>query len=420
MTAQWIEVFGESRAFTVDRKNISKDFHFVLYEGEFGDFSHGMSAQDFNGIEYWLDDIPVQEAVMERVRGFIPLFFEFAIGNGQSVILYISTVKATQLNWGAWEIHMTFDIPDDNGKDSGGGDPSQNSDGDNLSEEYTQISCNGEATEKKIQQARVMECEMSNKIFNDWDALPDAGKPPKPWVISEVGSNAFIGQTKNSIEGETIFGRTFSMNITQYMSPRKLTYAYVRRLTRLIATVNNKDFFGFAPGSILFKGYTFAGHIYQNIPVTLNFDHKANFRFSKTLPTTLTPTIDQRDNTGRLITESQFDIINEPEFEDSIIGYNGGVDRSRPLVTAPFRAFSQNIALRNTNYFEPEADFGANFIKWPYNGINNINGVHSGWSIIDYKYVDSINAAIASPIKAPAYRTILMPYDYSDFSEFQL
>jgi len=151
MTAQWVEIYGESRAFTVDRKNISKDFVFVVYDGTYNDFSHGMSAQDFNGIEYWLDDVPVQTAVMERVRGFIPLFFEFVVSQGLSYILYVSTVRVTQLNWGAWEVHMTFDIPEDNGKDQGGGDEGDNAEGDDLSEEYTQISLNGETTEKKIQ-----------------------------------------------------------------------------------------------------------------------------------------------------------------------------------------------------------------------------------------------------------------------------
>jgi len=266
-----------------------------------------------------------------------------------------------------------------------------------------------------------MESEMSSKLYSDWNALGAGVRPARPSIIDMVGDNAFIGATKNGIEGATIFGRSFSMQVTQYMSPKKLTYAYVRLLTRLIATLNDRDFFGFAPGSMLFRGYTLAGHLYQNIPVTFSFDHKANFRFSESLPTLLANTQDERNSSGKLVTDYQFDILNEPEFKDTIIGYRGSPSpdfgAQALLVTHPTGSKSEPILYRATN--NQEKYLLSNYY-WPYNGINDINGVHSGWSIIDYKYAETIDAGVGSSIKTPTYRTILQPYEYSNFRAFKL
>jgi len=48
-------------------------------------------------------------------------------------------------------------------------------------------------------------------------------------------------------------------------------------------------------------------------------------------------------------------------------------------------------------------------------------GVHSGWSIVDYRYKKVIQVNVASGvIRAPSHRLIFEHYEYQDFNAFLL
>lgn len=416
MTAKWVEIYEDSRGFTIDRQNISKDFVFVVYEDDgtesFADNVVGPAY--FDGIEMFLDDDVIHYEVMRKIRGYIPLYFEFVISNSKIFILFISTCRVTQLHWGAWEVRMTFDIPENNNQQ-----PKDDEQPDELTNEFVQIAFNGSAEERKIQSALVTECTYSKDKYATWLAAPAGTRGPAPTIPYLPDTKCLIGHSKDGIEGAQIFGRHFSFQIIQYMSPQKLKSAYVRKLTRMITCLNDRDFFGFAAGSIMFKGYQAQGDLFQNVPVTFEFDHRPNFLLASTTPTTLADPEDQRDSNGRLVTTDQYDIIAEPSFASTWIG--DGQAGLVPNFTAPGEIKEAVLAATHATAFSTTADNGtlAGF-HWPYEGIGRIIGVHSGWSIISYLYEAKIDVNVGSNLLVPSYRVIYQPYEYTNFRDLDL
>jgi hypothetical protein len=360
------EVFGESRGFTINRQTVTKDFVFRVSSDWFVDWaeSHYLPGTD---LEMLYDDKVMQQQLLPIFYGVVPMIFMFYISETEYQLLYCASLSAKQINWTTWEIKVTYDIPDDNGSNQGGGSGGATgpSDGEQNSTKFTQVSFNGSVTTEKIQKARVVECQRA-KSRPGTEALPYTN-----------GSYGIIGYSEDGIEGAEVYVRSFKFQITQYMPPTMLTYSYIRRLSRLMTCLNNKPFFGFAPGSVMFMGYSGEGDLYQAVPVTLEFEVKPNFKFSDTTEALANPNDEVQYVGGKkvIVTTNQFDTIYEPEFPST---------QEAAMVTSPA-------------------------------------GVHPGWSIVSYEYAPQIlSNTRGRVIRVPSHRIILKHYKYADFIQFQL
>lgn len=363
------EILGESRSFTISRDSVSKEFTFVVSSNMFLKFAETapLPGTDFTMI---FDDNIVQQKIIPLFQGEIPLSYLFMISETQGVLLYAASITATQLSWETWKLQVTYDLPPDNGESNGGGGGSTGpSDGEQNSEKFTQLSFNTGVTTERIQRAKVVEIQKS--VANPVTALPLA-----------VNTVALIGESDEGVEGADVYKRTFKFQITQYMPPTKLTYSYVRRLSRLTTTINDKPFFGFAAGSVMFVGGSGDGDIFHTVPVTLEYEVQPNFVFSQTLPDLpATPEDEIAFVSGvkTIVTRNQRDRIFEPEFPDTIAA-----------------ALPENLE-------DPP-----------------IEGTHSGWSIISYLYNSQINTGSKKVLRIPSHRVIYQHYFFMDFNFFEL
>jgi hypothetical protein len=363
--AKIIELFG-SRAWSVDRSNITKDFSFAIHTEDLGEFVDAAVLEDYNGIEMLMDDNEMQFAVFQVFSPVAPPFLMFPmIEDELIVILTLSSIKATQINWETWRLDLTYDI--EQGGENQGGGASGPSNGEANSTEFTQLSFNSTLVEKKIQTAIVREVQKSSKSTLAALVVP-------PGVA--VGQLAFLGLSEEGIEGATIYEREFSFSITQYMAPTKLTYEYVRRISRISGCLNSGTWFGFPRGSVMAFGASGAGTLYQRVPVTIEFQVKPNFKLVEGA-TSLQP------------------------ITDTYVG------------TAPNKTFTV------TDKFDQIDDrpFPTTAVD---TGLPGGAGVHSGWSIVDYRRVNEVNDTAKTNMVVPWLRIITQPYEYRDYAEYQL
>lgn len=180
-----------------------------------------------------------------------------------------------------------------------------------------------------------------------------------------VGRRAPIGHTIDGVEGAPVYVRAFSFTITAYFAASQLTFPYVRRLYRMATTINNASFFGFPAGSVLFLEATATGDLFSVIPVTFAFEMRPNFKFSPSGPDTLMDP----------------DVDNEAEMFDT--------------------------------YFDPY--FPAPTASTPFPG-----GAFSGWSEVDYRYLNTTDDTAKMTLQKPVLRLIHKQYETSDFSKLEL
>ena len=384
MDITWIELHPESRNFEISRNSISKDFVFVITCDEPYDFVNNATTEYLPNTSLILynDDAVVQEQISAIFWQQIPIFFEFVVDDGYSVLLWISSLKATQLTWDQWKVECTFDVPSDNGANQGGTNSNDPND-EKHSDNYTQISFNAEVSQEKRQMGRIKEI---HKGLN---------RPSAELVASGklVDTRQLVGITDDGIEGYDCNIRTFRFSLVQYMKPTKLTYAYVRRLARLVTALNDYPFFGFPRLSVMCVGADGSGSIFQSVPVRLDFEYRPNFKFSRTIPTR---TIDGITETG---TPNLL-----PPIVDSYSGYD--VHGTQTLYLVPQYAIIYEPEFPTTTIINTEMDIG----------------VHSGWSIITYDYISNVEPNVPKPIKIPSIRTIYLPDEYVpiDFNYFLL
>lgn len=287
------ESYLESRKISIDKENTSQTIVATIC----GDF---LQEANVNAVGLVDDDV----VALRYAYQLMPLFYELPAFNGQTIIVIISKLDLEQINYRTWKITATYDVPN-NGGESGGGMGSKNignvgpdageNDGQGWSENFTQLSVNLSASTRNVKMSRqVLSCARSFSI--------GAGNIPYP-----VGRPAPIGHTNDGIEGAEVYEREFGFNITAYMPPAKLKYAYIRRIANMHATMNRYTFFGFPSGSVLFLEMDFSGDLYQVVPVTFSFKQKNNFKFSSSQATQLAPPDIQ----------GAYDIYYEPEFPDS-------------------------------------------------------------------------------------------------------
>ena len=378
MALKMIEIHKESRKFEVTRRSISKDFVFVVDDEEFLELAEEQEVADAD-LTLVLDDDVMQRRVLPYFISIIPVNYQFFLDENVYVFLYAASVRAEQLSWRQWKLYVTFDIPDDNGQSQGGGGgESGPADGEANSEEFTQFSFNCTAVFEKRQMGYLLEAQKAIRLL-----------PLLPSLVP--GQLQPIGETDNAIEGADQPIRSFTFEITQYMPPSKLTYKYKRRISRLVTAINLDNFFGNAPGSVMCVGANASGHLYQNVPVSLQFEIRPNFRiqgFGGVHSKAALEDIYTLDGNGKKIvnTLTQFDSYVENEF----------------LPTEVIHANHPNCG-------------GEPTLPLP-------NGVHSGWAHIAYRYDKVINVAAKGVPRLPSERYIYMPEEtiYMNFSEFLL
>lgn len=361
-----IEIHKESRKFEVTRRSISKDFVFVVDSEEFLELANEQEVADAD-LTLVLDDDVMQRRVLPYFISIIPVNYQFFLDENVYVFLYAASVRAEQLSWRQWKLYVTFDIPDDNGQSQGGGGgESGPADGEANSEEFTQFSFNCTANFEKRQLGYLVESQ--RRIGLPGTATLTAGKLQP------------IGETEDAIEGADQPIRSFTFEITQYMPPSKLTYKYKRRISRLVTSINKDTFFGNAPGSVMCVGANASGHLYQNVPVSLQFEIRPNFK---------------------IVSGGTRSIA---ALEDTYIAV-GGVK----LV---------NVSTQYDTYVD--ADFPGTL----FNSTDPVlpAGVHSGWSIVAYRYDKEIKTTEKAIVRRPSDRYIYMPEEviYVNFSEFLL
>ncbi len=362
------EVMGEgSRGFTVSRKSVSKKFVFTITSEEFvaNASSYPLPGTDLDMLD---DDSVLQRELIPIFWSQAPLTYLFWLSDTSAVMLYAADMDVEQINFSTWKVSITYDIPDDNGSSAlGGGFGDQGpSNGEQNSNNFTQLSFNGSTGTGQIQLAFLKEIQQSNAFAAE----------PMPYVVDRVHP---IGVSEDEVAGAELYTRQFRFQITQYMPPSKLTYSYIRRLSRMITCVNRYAFFGFAPGSVMFIGYSGQGDLYEAVPVTLEFEVKTNFKFvTAAFNTPANPDdvfVPGPGGTVSVDFSNQFDQIGDPEFPETTVSAIPGMAA----------------------------------------------GVHSGWSIVSYMYLKQLSAtSAAGVIRMPSHRLIYYHYKSQDFSFFLL
>jgi hypothetical protein len=365
-SVDYIEIEGESRNFSVSKKSISKTFVFVIQSETFL-ANATTSYLPGTNTELIFDDTSVQKELMGVFWGQFPTTYLFWLDDNNAVMLYADNMEAKQMNFARWRVSITYSIPDDNGSNlsigTGGGETGPSA-GEQNSQRYTQVSFNGSASKMTIQKAKVLECQKAL-------ALP-AGEA----IPFTAGFWYPIGVSEEEISGAEVYAREFKFQITQYLPPSRFTYAYVRRLSRLITCLNRFPFFGFAPESVMFMGYNGESDLYEIVPLTLEFEVKTNFAFY------------QQPNS----------IPTDPS--DDFVSSN-----------PPVIDYTQQYDIIGDSAFPPSAY--AN----PLMG----TGIYSGWSIVSYIYQKKILANSAGGIlRIPSHRTVYGYYDTQDFNQFLL
>jgi len=364
MDIRWIEVYGESRDFTVTRKSVSKIMTFIVTSEDFLDNADTQLIPGTDTLLYF-DDSEMQKEILPAFTGVVPIVYQFWIDPSTYIWLYVQEVSAKQLNFKQWKITVTFDVPEDNGQNNGGGGGDTGpSAGEKNSDEFTQISFNSEVKFEKKQTAFLAEIQ-------EYYGGPGLAS------LYTVGQPCFIGISDEGIEGYEQPVRSFTFEITQYLSPKFLTYEYCRKLARCAACLNSKPFFGFAPLSVMCMGAGASGHLFQNVPVTLQFEVRTNFKFKQSGTSKLAPIDDvyiyNADGSREVDYSTQYDTYAEPRFPDSAV---------------------------------------TNSLLAP--------GVHSGWSIVEYQYAAQVKSDSKRVVKLPTHRLVFIPEDMLavDFNEF--
>jgi hypothetical protein len=398
MDVEWIELHPDSRDFEITRQGISKNFKFVVTSNDFVE-NATLDYLPTTDLILINDDTVAQNEILAVFWQLIPIFFEFVVDDNFSVLLWMSSLRAKQINWNQWLVECTFDIPNDGGSNQGATDNPPDINSEKNTDQFTQISFNASLTQEKRQKAFIKQCSVRQ------DAPFAMGGGERLYCDGLKDKYRLIGQTDDSIEGYEANVRVFTFSITQYMKPNKLTYAYVRRLARLVGSINKDVFFGFAAYSVMCTGMDGSGTVYQAVPVTLDFEVKSNFSFVDELPErgtapnieygqpNLMPLLDDvyfppdENNIRKVDTTNQYTKIFEEEFMPSGVSNNG-------VVSPPTIVFHPGLAA----------------------------GVHSGWSQIYYEYMKKQITGEIKPIRIPNRRYTFMPDDqvYENFTNFLL
>lgn len=350
----FVEQYKESREQTVGTDSVSKTLVYKIT----ADWYSEAIQRDFGTLTEYNDDDLVHQAIYEN----FPWYREFPIQDGLFLLLILSSVSIKQINDDTWEATLVYELPETTQsflagdlselyKDYNLGPDKDENGGAGWSDQLTQLSFNSSVNEVHKTTSRFLR----TKHKADW--LPAGVAVPNNMVVNRP---APVGTTKDEIKGYNVFEREFKFQITQYFTPQRLKYSYVRTLYRLTGTLNSTVFFGFPAGSVLFMGASAEGDYVQNVPVTFEFAVRPNFHFVTTGTVLSDPNVDDP--------ALMFDKLSDPTFADT----------------------------------------------------TGLGAPYSGWSIVDYRYLPTPDADAKTIMMRPAFRFIHEAYEYMDFAKLQL
>jgi hypothetical protein len=299
------------------------------------------------------DDIEV----LKWAQNFLPPWRDLPAKDGYSTLCCLSDVSISQISssieHSTWKITATYSVPSNSGESAIGssrlyGPTDGPGGGENWSEEFTQVSCNisGGTVLRKNSLALVAKARNPDKSDQQ--------------VSYPINAPAPVGLSKEGIQGVEVPDVTFTFQITVYVSPSKLTYRYVRKLAKMYGCLNSDIFFGFPPKAVRFSGASFSGHLYQNIPLTFEFEQRNPFKFSQEGPgKSADPEVDDP--------LEFYDVVYDPQFS------------SQPP-----------------------------------------DGVFSGFDHIEYLFVDQIDEDAGVVILVPSHRLVHRVCEYAAFSSFEI
>jgi hypothetical protein len=374
---EFAEKHRDSRAISMDAESFDQEFSFFLW----GNFYESADIDPVFGPD---DDV----VALEAAYTIIPQFRFMPGYDGFLVLLTLTNIKLTSLQADHWLVEVTYGIPNGGGQFPGGYEetvPPIEDSGNEWSNKYVQIGFETSVAEV----TRTM-----SKMLLAKDASVWAGAVA-PYT---VGKGAPIGHHADGAEGGVAYEPTFTFNVTSYFTPSQLNYAYARRLFSMTGTINNRAFFGFAPGSVMFQGTSGQGDLFSIIPVTFNFEMKLNFFMSDTtssqiivpMTTPVPPAIPEETPPDQNGLPMMYRVINDPYFQSTL--FSG----------------------------EPWLEYNTNDWLFEAGGIN-ANSLFSGWSQIDYRYgPEKPDPATGLMIQEPIFRFIHRVQDYSDFKRLRI
>ena len=350
-----VEIYKESRDLDITIESASQEFKYVFC-GNFSDEAvEDPDDPDFFGIN---DD---HEAV-KYLQNIVPAFRLYPVGD-QFVSLGLAKINIKDRGLDKWEVTLVYDTlsleqvaaQGINGQPIEGGNEMGPSQGEpDNSNEFTQLSFNAQTSSEVKTNSRKLKAIAKSLV------VPADVNLPTFYVLDEP---APIGlDSDGNIEGTEVFQRDFTFQITQYFTPARLTYKYLRRLYKMAGTINEKKFFGFPPGSVLFKGGTTQGDMYSSVPVTFDFAVRANFTFRQANDTVLAAVGVEYDPADPSKTA---DKIGDPNFADDLTVYNG-------------------------------------------------------WDYVEYIWNDVPDTTAKMVLKRPDFRLVHSLYEFSDFDKLQL
>ena len=295
---------------------------------------------------------------LEQAYLYIPPSRSMPLYDGSSIILTLINMSVTRMQADVWKIEVQYGVPNTGGSSGGGYSQDPGDIGPNVgdyqkwSNQFIQLnfSVSSEMVQRKLSR-KVVACQRA--FGSPAGSVPYTQGQPGP-----------MGLTIDGVEGGDFYARQFDFGITAYLTPFQLSFAYVRRLYRMATTLNNKVFFGFPPGSVIFLEADASGDVFSIVPVNYTFKMRPNFKFS-------------RQNATQLV---------NPEQDDPTLMYD--------------------------SYYEPEFPDADN------SGIAGAGNAFSGWDDVDYLFKQVPNTGMTA--QKPSLRTIHRKYEFADFDKLEL
>ena len=344
LTFEFEEEFKSSRSIDISESSFTQDFVMFIC----GNFLDEAIDTPYYGPD---DDI----VALQAAYSIVPPNRTMPLYSGGYIFLTLSSLKVEQIAAETWKLTVGYSHnPID--QDPNPNNPTNNGPNQGDTEQWTnnfvQLSFNvGAQQEQKSMSVQLIDISKNLGFLN-------ANFP------YTVGQGAPIGHTDEGVEGAPVYLRSFSFSVTAYKRPSELNFAYVRRLYRMATTINNKTFFGFPAGSVLFLEASASGDLYSVVPVTFDFQMRPNFKFVSAGADVLMDPV--KDKVAEM-----FDTYADYYFYDSIPGEFPG-------------------------------------------------GAHSGWSIVDYRYMADVDPVAKMTLQKPFLRLIHQLYFTADFGKFEL
>lgn len=340
LTFNFEEEYRNSRQISVSEQSFQQTFSFYLC----GNFYDEAKVDATYGPD---DDI----VALNAAYSITPTTRSMPLYAGGYILLTLSDLKLDQIDPETWKVTVTYS-PRPIDQSPGGTGPAVGDRG-TWTNNFVQLGFNVTAQQEQKSMSMQLVDIKKNTGF---------GNQNVPYT---VGRRTPVGHTIDGVEGAPVYVRAFSFTITAYFSPQQLTFAYVRRLYRMATTLNNKSFFGFPAGSVLFLEASAAGDLHRVVPVTFAFEMRPNFK----------------------LTATGVDTLMDPDVDDEALMFDQFVDPYFPVPTA----------------------------TTPFPG-----NAFSGWSTMDYRYLSTVDDTAKMALQKPVLRLIHKQYETSNFDKFEI